>query len=823
MIATNESRLYLEELNKTDEALETFDCIKSCLYINKSIGLSGQEEAITCDCSKNFENGANSACGEDTDCINRLTSVECIDTHCLTCGPDCENQRFQKRQYAQITIFQTEMKGYGVRAEANLYQGQFIYEYIGEVIDEKSFRKKTIAYDQEGIKHFYFMMLQKGEFIDATKKGSLARFCNHSCNPNAYVDKWVVGKKLKMGIFAKRDIVKGEEICFDYNVDRYGANPQKCYCGESNCIGVLGGKTQTDAPNLLPQSLADALSVTSAQEKAWIKSKRSKGVKIDIGVSNMSEEFINTVVPMPLIKDDVRKVMGALMQPNQEPLVVNKLIERIYISDTAEDADIIGKLLIRMHGYQAFSTIIKEIWKLQTQNDTLYKMIIILLRWPAMSKNKITSSLIEDVIKKVSEDAFMYSQNNDTANMTFGEEQIIYRDIYKKANELLHIWDNLQMAFRIRKATDTNGAVRTYHVDRRKIGNDEDEHQNRCEMEVAVSNVKNIPASLPNTKFFSRSYYENDNDFGNSNSNNYGSRYKKYPLEDNETRLRFLQQKIDQENKRKEELKRKELEKQQAKVSEIIEQAKRADEARKRKEKEEEINKAKEREKEEQIDLLKLSKEDDILQKSNHKKMDKNKCFKLWVKCLARYVPNMVAKYEKQIGHEKMKICAKDIVYQIANKEIKRNGIAKMPPKQLEEGKLRKVKDFSRDYMKRWITKYGKRLKNESFTRKNSSSDQAESDGKTKENGSSSPMLPNSLPVSLEKHTIDPRTTKYSSSSGSTPADNSNEPIDNSSEAFATLLNFLEITNNKRTITETEKFNGTIESTSNPNKKTRVT
>ena len=94
-----------------------------------------------------------------------------------------------------------------------------------------------IAYSREGIKHFYFMMLQKEEvsyldsndarradvqYIDATKKGGIGRFANHSCNPHCEVQKWVVGRRLRMGIFSKRAIDKGEEVTFNYNVDRYG-------------------------------------------------------------------------------------------------------------------------------------------------------------------------------------------------------------------------------------------------------------------------------------------------------------------------------------------------------------------------------------------------------------------------------------------------------------------------------------------------------------------------------------------------------------------------------------------------------------------------
>lgn len=137
-------------------------------------------------------------------------------------------------------------------------------------------------YAEEGIRHFYFMMLQKDEvcsyslllhqttvnvvtyqYIDATKRGGIGRFANHSCNPNCYVAKWTVGKHVRMGIFANRNIKKDEELTFNYNVDRYGCvllssfesfsydhpcrhEAQPCYCGEAKCVGFIGGKTQTD-------------------------------------------------------------------------------------------------------------------------------------------------------------------------------------------------------------------------------------------------------------------------------------------------------------------------------------------------------------------------------------------------------------------------------------------------------------------------------------------------------------------------------------------------------------------------------------------------
>lgn len=53
-----------------------------------------------------------------------------------------------------------------------------------------------------------------------------------------------------MGIFSKRKILAHEELTFNYNVDRYGHDAQDCYCGEPNCVGSIGGKTQTDVAGI---------------------------------------------------------------------------------------------------------------------------------------------------------------------------------------------------------------------------------------------------------------------------------------------------------------------------------------------------------------------------------------------------------------------------------------------------------------------------------------------------------------------------------------------------------------------------------------------
>lgn len=87
--------------------------------------------------------------------------------------------------------------------------------------------------------------------IDATTRGSIARFVNHSCQPNCRMEKWTVEGRPRMALFAgDRAIMTGEELTYDYNFDPYSLkNVQECRCGEPGCRGVLGPKEKKQPKN----------------------------------------------------------------------------------------------------------------------------------------------------------------------------------------------------------------------------------------------------------------------------------------------------------------------------------------------------------------------------------------------------------------------------------------------------------------------------------------------------------------------------------------------------------------------------------------------
>lgn len=360
--------------------------------------------------------------------------MECAVEDCQ-CGPDCQNMRFQRRQYADVSVVKADKKGYGLRTNTFLHAHDLIYEYVGEVIDESRFRKRMEAYDKSGIKHFYFMSLKSGEFIDATKKGGYGRFCNHSCNPNCYVDKWVVGDKLRMGIFAQRDIRAGEELVFDYNVDRYGADPQPCYCGEPNCVGFIGGKTQTDAAPRLSHHVIEALGLED--DDVFVGKKARKPRK----TGESDDDYIAQIPLKQLVEKDVAKVMSTLLH-SKEQWVIHKVLSRI---DRTPDEAVYPRV-VRLHGYQILGRILSEHMH---EDDMCLMALRILIKFPRMTKNKITSSSIEPTVQELAK-----SSPNE--------------EVKEKAKELLQIWSKLETAFRIPRRVGQAPVNNVYNERQRK-------------------------------------------------------------------------------------------------------------------------------------------------------------------------------------------------------------------------------------------------------------------------------------------------------------------------------------------------------------------
>ncbi|GER38740.1 histone-lysine N-methyltransferase [Striga asiatica] len=215
----------------------SWSLIRSNLFLHRSRKTQTIDEVMVCHCKP----PADGRMGCGAKCLNRMLNIECGRGTC-PCGELCSNQQFQKRKYAKLKWFRCGKKGFGLQALEDISQGQFLIEYVGEVLDIRAYETRQKEYALQGHRHFYFMTLNGSEVIDACAKGNLGRFINHSCDPNCQTEKWMVNGEVCVGLFAVRDIKKGEEVTFDYNYVRvFGAAAKKCICGSPNCRGYIGG------------------------------------------------------------------------------------------------------------------------------------------------------------------------------------------------------------------------------------------------------------------------------------------------------------------------------------------------------------------------------------------------------------------------------------------------------------------------------------------------------------------------------------------------------------------------------------------------------
>ncbi|XP_063475728.1 histone-lysine N-methyltransferase NSD2 isoform X5 [Symphalangus syndactylus] len=160
-------------------------------------------------------------------------------------GEFCQNQCFTKRQYPETKIIKTDGKGWGLVAKRDIRKGEFVNEYVGELIDEEECMARIKHAHENDITHFYMLTIDKDRIIDAGPKGNYSRFMNHSCQPNCETLKWTVNGDTRVGLFAVCDIPAGTELTFNYNLDCLGNEKTVCRCGASNCSGFLGDRPKT--------------------------------------------------------------------------------------------------------------------------------------------------------------------------------------------------------------------------------------------------------------------------------------------------------------------------------------------------------------------------------------------------------------------------------------------------------------------------------------------------------------------------------------------------------------------------------------------------
>lgn len=82
-------------------------------------------------------------------------------------------------------IFQkSPIHSWGLYTQERIDVNDMVVEYVGEIISQKVAEEREKKYEQCGIGASYLFRIDDDTVVDATKKGSIARFINHCCMVN---------------------------------------------------------------------------------------------------------------------------------------------------------------------------------------------------------------------------------------------------------------------------------------------------------------------------------------------------------------------------------------------------------------------------------------------------------------------------------------------------------------------------------------------------------------------------------------------------------------------------------------------------------------
>jgi SET domain-containing protein len=143
-----------------------------------------------------------------------------------------------------LSVRRSGIHGRGVYARAPIPADTRIVEYRGERITTAE-AERRYPDDFSAAHHTFLFAVDDDTMIDAAFGGNLARWINHSCDPNCEV----VEEDGRLYVESIRDIEPGEELAYDYNYilpERHTAKMKRrfpCHCGAPSCRGtILGSK-----------------------------------------------------------------------------------------------------------------------------------------------------------------------------------------------------------------------------------------------------------------------------------------------------------------------------------------------------------------------------------------------------------------------------------------------------------------------------------------------------------------------------------------------------------------------------------------------------
>jgi len=128
----------------------------------------------------------------------------------------------------RIVLLRSPIHGAGVFAAEPISKNTRIIDYAGELVRNRDSEAREERYLADGC--IWVFRVNRAWSRDAAVGGNIARFINHSCRPNCWIE--IAGTTI--WIRASKSIRKGEELTYDYATDGEQTIPCRCRPGCRN-------------------------------------------------------------------------------------------------------------------------------------------------------------------------------------------------------------------------------------------------------------------------------------------------------------------------------------------------------------------------------------------------------------------------------------------------------------------------------------------------------------------------------------------------------------------------------------------------------------
>ena len=132
----------------------------------------------------------------------------------------------------RIVRKRSKLHGFGVFAREPINKNTRIIDYAGELIHNSKSGAREARYLKEGC--IWVFRVNRAWSRDAGVGGNVARFINHSCTPNCWIE--IEPKTKTIWIRASRRVEPGEELTYDYST--VGDHTIQCRC-RPGCTTIL--------------------------------------------------------------------------------------------------------------------------------------------------------------------------------------------------------------------------------------------------------------------------------------------------------------------------------------------------------------------------------------------------------------------------------------------------------------------------------------------------------------------------------------------------------------------------------------------------------